>query len=90
MPFLSRNTHPCSCTFRVLFLGIALLSSCAKSGGPDAGSNAKGTPAEAEQFIADAEKRLLELNIKYARADWVKSTFITDDTETLSAEANKQ
>ncbi|MCA1575138.1 MAG: M2 family metallopeptidase [Acidobacteria bacterium] len=90
MPFLSRNTHPWSCTFLVLFLGLALLSSCAKSGGPDAGSNAKGTPAEAEQFIADAEKRLLELNIKYARADWVKSTFITDDTETLSAEANKQ
>ncbi len=46
--------------------------------------------AEAEQFVADAEKRLLELNIKYARADWVKSTFITDDTESLSAEANKQ
>jgi peptidyl-dipeptidase A len=53
------------------------------------GSNAKGTPAEAELFVADAEKRLLELNIKNARADWVKSTFITDDTEILSAEANK-
>ncbi len=90
MSFLSRNTRPWSRTFLVLFLGLALLSSCAKSGGPDVGSHAKGTPAEAEQFVADAEKRLVELNIKYARADWVKSTFITDDTETLSAEANKQ
>ena len=77
-------------TFLILCCGLALLSSCAKSGGPDAGSSVKGTPAEAEQFVADAEKRLLELNIKYARADWVKSTFITDDTEALSADANKQ
>jgi len=90
MLFLSRNAHPLSLTFLVLGCGLALLSSCAKSGGPDVGSNVKGTPAEAEQFVADAEKRLLELNIKYARADWVKSTFITDDTEALSAEANKQ
>src|SRR6185295_19451121 len=48
----------------------------------------KGTPAEAEKFIADAEQRLFDLNIKYSRADWVKSVFITDDTEALSAEAN--
>ncbi|MGH9424788.1 MAG: M2 family metallopeptidase [Terriglobia bacterium] len=90
MPFLSRNAHCWPRTFLVSCLGLALLSSCVKSGGPDVGSNVKGTPAEAEQFVVDAEKRLLELNIKYARADWVKSTFITDDTEALSAEANKQ
>jgi peptidyl-dipeptidase A len=53
------------------------------------GSGAKATVAEGEKFIADAEKRLFDLNVKFARADWVKSTFITDDTETLSAEANK-
>jgi peptidyl-dipeptidase A len=35
-----------------------------------------------------AESRLLDLNFKTARADWVKSTFITEDTENLSAEAN--
>jgi peptidyl-dipeptidase A len=43
--------------------------------------------AEAEQFIAEAEKRLLDLAIKSSRADWVKSNFITDDTEVLAAEA---
>jgi peptidyl-dipeptidase A len=90
MLFLSRNAYAWSLTFLVLCCSLALLSSCAKSGGPDAGPSAKGTPPEAEQFVADAEKRLLDLNIKYARADWVKSTFITDDTEALSAEANKQ
>ncbi|HEU4872546.1 MAG TPA: M2 family metallopeptidase [Pyrinomonadaceae bacterium] len=48
-----------------------------------------GSKDEAEKFIADAEKRLLELNIKAGRADWVKSTFITDDTEALAADANE-
>jgi peptidyl-dipeptidase A len=90
MSFLSRNSHPFSLALLFLFSGLALLSSCAKSDGPNTGSSVKGTPAEAEQFVADAEKRLLDLNIKYARADWVKSTYITDDTETLSAEANNQ
>jgi len=41
-----------------------LLSSCA--GNPK--SNAKPTIMEAEKFIADAEQRLFELNIKYSRA----------------------
>ena len=53
-------------------------------------SGGQATAAEADKFIADAEQRLFDLNVKYARADWVKSTFITDDTEALSAEANKQ
>ncbi|HXM34498.1 MAG TPA: M2 family metallopeptidase, partial [Pyrinomonadaceae bacterium] len=49
----------------------------------------KATVAEAEKFIADAEKQLFALSVKTSRADWVKSTYITDDTETLSAEANR-
>jgi peptidyl-dipeptidase A len=53
-------------------------------------SGATDTPADADKFIANAEKRLFDLNIKSARADWIKSTFITDDTEALSAEANEQ
>lgn len=53
------------------------------------GTNFQVTQAEGEKFVADAESRLLDLNIKFARADWVKSTYITDDTESLSAEANK-
>ncbi len=50
-------------------------------------ANTKPTVAEAEQFIAEAEKRLLDLAVKSSRADWVKSNFITDDTEVLAAEA---
>ena len=53
-------------------------------------SGATDTPADADKFITSAEKRLFDLNIKAARADWIKSTFITDDTEALAAEANEQ
>src|SRR5690242_15201972 len=56
---------------------------------PNALSSTGAPKNEAEQFLADAEKRLLDLSIKGGRADWVKSTFITDDTELMSAEANE-
>ena len=41
----------------------------------------KATPEEARKFIDDAEQKLLLLGVDAARADWVKSTYITDDTE---------
>jgi peptidyl-dipeptidase A len=44
---------------------------------------------DAEKFIAEAEKRLLDLSVKAGRADWVRSTFITDDTEAMAADANE-
>src|SRR4051794_38841772 len=72
----------------LIVLSMTLSSSCSNNV-PTSGSNGKASVAEAETFINDAEKKLLELNVKYSRADWVKSTYITDDTEALSAEANK-
>jgi len=53
-------------------------------------STGKATAAEAENFIGNAEKRLLDLNLKYSYADWEKSTNITDQTEEKSANANKE
>jgi peptidyl-dipeptidase A len=38
--------------------------------------------------MANVDKRLMELSIKSGRADWVRSTYITDDTEKISAGAN--
>lgn len=70
--------------FVVVALGLMIMS-CTDN---QPTSSVKGTAAEGERFIADAEKRLLALNIKFGRADWVKSTYITDDTEALSAQAN--
>jgi len=47
------------------------------------------TLAEAQEFIKNAEAKLNDLSTRAARASWVQSTFITDDTEILSAEANE-
>ena len=88
MNFICRRGHLWTGAFFLVSLGLALVSSCTNQPGQVSQSGAKGTPAEAEKFIADAEKRLFDLNVKYNRADWVKSTFITDDTEVLSADAN--
>jgi peptidyl-dipeptidase A len=71
--------------FLFLSIGLALMS-CTDN--PNSLSST-GNKDEAERFLADAEKRLLDLNIKAGRADWVKSTFITDDTEALAADANE-
>ena len=70
-----------------LSVGLTLMS-CTDNPNSIAGSGS-ATKEDAEKFIADAEKRLLDLNIKAGRAEWVKSNFITDDTEALAAEANE-
>jgi peptidyl-dipeptidase A len=84
------NYHPGQIWFGgllIMCVGLALMSSCTNSPGSTTSSGA--SVAEAEKFMNDAEQRLFDLNLKFARADWVKSTFITDDTETMSADANK-
>lgn len=88
MNFICRSGHLWTGAFLLVSLGLALMSSCTNKRDSVSQSSTKGTPAEAEKFMADAEKRLFDLNVKYSRADWVKSTFITDDTEVLSADAN--
>ena len=45
----------------------------------------KATPEEARKFINDAEQKLLTLNVDAARADWVKATYIIDDSEAVAA-----
>ena len=49
----------------------------------------KPAPDEARQFIDSAEQKLMALNIDAGRADWVKSTYITDDTEAISAKLDQ-
>ncbi len=88
MNFICRGGHLWTGAFLMMSIGLALMASCTYNPNSVSVSGAKGTPAEAEKFIIDAEKKLFELNLKYSRADWVKSTFITDDTEALSADAN--
>ena len=89
MNFIGRSRNLWTAMFLVVCVSLALVTSCSNPGSVST-SSGKGTPAEAEKFITDAQAKLFDLNIKYSRADWVKSVFITDDTEAVSAEANKQ
>jgi peptidyl-dipeptidase A len=47
----------------------------------------KATPEEAKAFVKKVNDDLKKLYTDAARADWVKNTYITDDTEILSADA---
>ncbi|HEV8049015.1 MAG TPA: M2 family metallopeptidase, partial [Thermoplasmata archaeon] len=44
--------------------------------------------AEAGRFLTDAEAKLLELFVETSKVEWVYNTYITPDTEYLSAKAN--
>ena len=48
------------------------------------------TAADAKAFTDKAETELLLLANAFSRADWVKSTHITDDTEAMAADANQR
>jgi peptidyl-dipeptidase A len=54
------------------------------------GSVQAQTLADARAFLDAAEAKLLRLSVESGRADWVKSNFITEDTELLSAKADER
>jgi peptidyl-dipeptidase A len=53
--------------------------------------SAGGAPTvdEARVFVDAAEVRLLDLSTKAGRAAWVQANFITDDTERIASDLNK-
>ncbi len=58
---------------------------------PAQGAGPKGRPTlqQARAFVEAAEKRLTDLYINESRANWVLSTFITQDTEAMAAQAQE-
>lgn len=46
------------------------------------------TAAQADAFVADAEKQLAALSQPVNQINWVNATYITDDTDALAAQAN--
>jgi peptidyl-dipeptidase A len=74
-----------ACSLVLLVLTLPLHAAEKKRPRPDA-----PTIQEATAFMSEAEAKLLELQIEAGRADWVKSTYITDDTEILAAKANER
>lgn len=69
------------------FAGVCLLSAVICMA---ASTAAAPSAAEARSFLDQAEKQLLALLVESGRADWVKSTYITDDTEALAAAASQR
>lgn len=47
---------------------------------------AGGGAADADAFVAQAEKELADYSILNARSQWINSNFITDDTDAIAAE----
>jgi len=52
-------------------------------------SQPKATPEEAQAFAAKVNRDLKLLWTKASTADWIKNTYITDDTERIAAWANE-
>ena len=65
-------------------LALLALAACT----PNDEQAAAPTPADAEAFMAQAEKQLFALSEYAARAAWVNANFITQDTDWLAARAS--
>src|SRR2546423_6834618 len=63
---------------------LAVCFSCSKPGGKSPSVD------DAKAFADAAERRLLTLSVEASRADWVRSTYITSDTEILAAKADER
>ncbi len=73
---------------RAWWMAAAMAAASAASGWAQ-GTAGRPTVEEARAFMAEAEERLLDLSTKAGRAQWVQSNFITQDTEAIAADLNK-
>ncbi|MFL5434588.1 MAG: M2 family metallopeptidase, partial [Myxococcales bacterium] len=77
----------------------ALVLSCASSSSRAAPSSSQGAapasadaapdPASAKEFVRKTNDDLQRLTTRSNTAEWIKSTYITEDTERLAADANE-
>src|SRR5258708_32760153 len=78
---------------RLLF--AALLCACATSTASSTATpgNSAAAPADAaagKEFLARTNKELYRLSIKGSTARWIKSTYITGDTERMGAQTSDE
>ena len=71
-------------------LSIALLATPAFAKDKPAAPTAALTAADADAFVAAAEKQLADFSINANRTQWVNATYITDDTDALAANSSAQ
>jgi peptidyl-dipeptidase A len=68
---------------------LLLAAACAGIFGCAGSSGAPPTAADAKTFLDTVNDTMKRLGVEQSRAGWVQQTFITDDTEALSARANQ-
>ena len=79
-----------------LVLAAGALVACAPAAtrqAPPATSSAQvqqASPGDAKQFVAKVNEDLKHLSVESSTAEWIKSTYITDDTERNAAAANER
>jgi len=66
--------------FRVVLVFALALSASAPA------QDSENDAAKAEAFVAQVEKDLAALSVLAGRAEWINSTYLTDDTDALAAE----
>ena len=77
--------------FAHLLAGIALVALLAACSEQAADEKAAATPTEtAEEFVTRANAELKELSREIGAAEWVRSTYITQDTAILAAAASER
>jgi peptidyl-dipeptidase A len=82
----------CAFSTLLLALSIAFAQAPAKLNATPQSKAATHPPtvAEAEAFMKNAEAQLDDWGVRANRAGWVQENFITDDTETMSAQAQEK
>jgi peptidyl-dipeptidase A len=68
----------------VVLIAALTLTACASGEG-----SGPATVEEARAFVEETEADLLDHWIKSERAAWVQANFITEDTQAIAADANK-
>ena len=72
-----------------LFLAALALSACGQSG-KEAVTETPPTAAEAQEFFERFNEQQYQVDLDQGRAEWVMQTYITTDTEYLSAKASER
>jgi peptidyl-dipeptidase A len=72
-----------SCSMKYLVSVVALAAASIST--PAMAQAAAPSVAEAEAFIAAAEKDLYDFSVESGRVAWIKATYITDDTDAIAA-----
>ncbi len=79
---------------RLILLGVSLATPpallLAARGAAPAAAPGKSTPAAAKAFAAQADEELKQRSVRAATAEWIKNTYITDDSERMAAAMNEE